>query len=145
MSWKDAYNKALNLLARREHSRKELFEKLKKRDFIKADIDEALEMLIERDLQSDHRFAQSYLQGRKNKGYGPVRIHQELREKGIDDTLINELLNFRDETWCILANAVRQKKFGNQKFTIFKERAKQMKFLQYRGFTQEQINYGVKG
>jgi regulatory protein len=82
---KNAKDSALNLLARREHSRMELTQKLKLRNFSENEISQTIEQLTQQDLQSDKRFAECYMRSRAEKGFGPVRIKFELREKGVDE------------------------------------------------------------
>ena len=130
---------AIGLLANREHSRLELERKLRQREFNESAIASLLTWLIENDLQSDERFTEAYCRHRSRKGYGPVRITQELRERGVEDRLIAEYVSAGDESWFIACRAVWVKKFDREEANDFSARAKQMKFLQYRGFTSEQI------
>jgi len=135
----EAYQLAIKLLARREHSRLELFHKLKARGFESGDIENLLDELAAQNFQSDTRFAEAYVSMRKQKGYGPIRIQQELHEKGISDEITSQFLNTHDENWQMLAEQVRIKKFGQDPPETFEEKAKQMRFLQYRGFTHDQF------
>jgi SOS response regulatory protein OraA/RecX len=86
---------AMDLLARREHSRRELKQKLKKRFRDDALIEEQLDTLAEENLQSDTRYAESFLRQRFNRGHGPVRIRQEMRQKGIPDSIRLRLRGIR--------------------------------------------------
>jgi regulatory protein len=131
--------KALDLLARREHSRLELGRKLKTRGFNENEIEAVLDGLKNSGLQSDERFVESYITSRKNKGYGLVRIRQELKERGVASELIEDYLFKDDEQWIFLAQKVKLKRFGSKQPSDFKEKAKQSVFLQYRGFTSDQI------
>ena len=72
------------MLARREHSRRELTQKLTEKSFEKADIEELLNEFVALNWQSDQRFAESYSRSRLRNGYGPIRIQYELRERGIE-------------------------------------------------------------
>ena len=130
---------AIGLLANREHSRVELERKLRQREFEGTVIEQVIEQLSASGLQSDERFTEAYCRHRSRKGYGPVRIAQELRERGVEDGLIAEYVNADDESWSLACQAVWQKKFGGKQAADFNARAKQMKFLQYRGFNAEQI------
>lgn len=136
-----ALKKALDLLARREHSLHELRCKLLSRAFSPSVIEEVLKKLVDHQWQSDERFAEAYIHARKRNLFGPVRIRQELVERGVSDNIINSLLLDDDNEWINRANSLRIKHFGDVKPTDFKERAKQMRFLQYRGFTTEQIKH----
>ena len=132
---------AMDLLARREHSRQELFFKLKKRGFDDQEILEELNKLKTNNWQDDERFTEMYIQARTRRGYGPCRIRMELEEKGVATDIIQSYL---DDEWIELAKQVRCKRFGGELPKQYNEKAKQMRFLQYRGFTVEQINKALK-
>lgn len=138
---KVALKKALDLLARREHSLHELRCKLLSREFSPSVIEEVLKKLVDHQWQSDERFTEAYIHVRKQNMFGSVRIRQELSERGVSNDMINSLLLDDDNEWIGLANSLRIKRFGDVKPTDFKERAKQMRFLQYRGFTMGQIKH----
>jgi regulatory protein len=140
-----AENVAMNLLARREHSRAELAEKLRKREFEPEEVDATISSLAERNLVSDERFAESFTSGRIRRGQGPVRIRQELRQRGVADALIEACLVTLAPDWGGIAIEVRRKKFGAAVPDDFKEKARQMRFLQYRGFTTDQIQAAFGG
>jgi len=133
--------KAIELLARREHSVRELSLKLQQRDFNSALIDEVLGVLQNERLLSDERFAEEYIRARSNKGIGPLRLRQELAERGVSSELSDCFLD--DGDWPQRVVDVRVKKFGSVLPTDFKDRAKQTRFLQYRGFTAEQIRLAI--
>ncbi len=130
---------AMNLLARREHLRHELAFKLGKRFGSDAEsaIKSVLDDLSAEGLLSDERFTESYIRQRVGKGYGPDRIRQELRQKGVDTALLDLALESADVDWVERAAAVRFKKFGSTPPLDFKEKARQMRFLNYRGFGAE--------
>jgi len=130
--------RAMNLLARREHSVAELVTKLSI-DFEYDDIIIAINKLTEKNLQSDQRFAENYLRYRSQRGFGYQKIRQELKERGVDAGLISETCAESDIDWFALAADARCKRFGEQQPEDYKERAKQQRFLQSRGFTHEQI------
>lgn len=132
---------AMNLLARREHSIKELQDKLLVRDYAQDEIHKALQTLTQEGLQSDERFMESFIHARMGRGSGPTKIKAELRQRGLSDTLVEACLDERNTGWYKVAEEVRKKKFGDSKPADFKERAKQSRFLQYRGFTSDQIRY----
>lgn len=139
ISVSDLRNTAINILARREHSRYELKQKLLKKSSCLEDIEVILDDLREHGYQSDTRFTEGYSQMRKRKGFGPVRIQLELQEKRIAEELIAEYIHMNDEQWFTHAKQVRRKRFGENIPDEFEARAKQSRFLQYRGFTHEQI------
>ena len=139
ISPRDIRLNAMNLLARREHLREELKIKLIKRfgAHVQAEVEEILENLETENLLSDERFVESYLRQRGNKGYGPDRIRQELRQKGAPSELISIAFEATEQDWVALAREVRCKKFGPQGPGDFKEKSKQIRFLMYRGFSGE--------
>ena len=103
------YNAGLNLLARREHSCKELEQKLVKR-FAPRLVQQAINDLRSNGLLSDERFAEALIHARSGKGYGPRYIAQELAQKGIAKELSGELLDERDPQWMARATEVALKK-----------------------------------
>lgn len=133
---------AMNLLARREHSYKELRQKLIQKSGDQSLIpliDEALADLQARNLLHDGRFAEAVLGARIGQGKGPVLVAAELKEKGISQEIIDELISETDVFWSELVKDVRKKRFGPELPLDFKDRARQMRFLQSRGFTLNHI------
>lgn len=135
----EARKKAMDYLARREYGRLELNKKLSHFGFAPDVAASAVDQLHDDGLQDDRRFAESFLRSRISQGKGPVRTRLDLRERGLDDVLIEEVLGDSAANWVELATAVRLKKFGTAEPRDFKEKARQMRFLQYRGFEQEHI------
>lgn len=131
---------ALFLLTRRDHSRQELRQKLSRKDYDAADIDIILTRLEETGLINTERFAESYTHYRRGKGYGPRRIAMELQQKGITDAVIAEQVKITDNAWFTEIRAVWRKHFKGRLPADQKQRAKQLRFLYNRGFTQDQIN-----
>lgn len=127
------------MLARREHSRLELRSKLIAKKFPPNLVDEALAQIAQKTWQSDQRFTQAYIAIRARRGYGPIRIQAELRERGIDSETIMAAIAQYEAEWPQILTDVCQKKFGSQLATDMAIRAKQLRFLQYRGFTADQI------
>jgi len=139
------YQSAMNMLARREHSVFELTRKLQQKDFPSELINEVIERLVADRLLSDERFAEAYVRMRSARGYGLQRISMEMQERGVASELISHAIEQCDVDWIALAHDVRNKKFGEQQPAEFALRAKQMKFLQYRGFSHAQINAAITG
>jgi regulatory protein len=133
----------MNLLSRREHSLAELRTKLIARDYSPEEIEPALQRLAADGLVSDERFAEMFIASRMRKGQGPVRIRMELEKRGVAAELISLHLGVMALEWHSLAKQVRSRKFGVQQPDEFKEKARQMRFLEYRGFTGEQIRAAV--
>ncbi|MBL6817835.1 MAG: regulatory protein RecX [SAR86 cluster bacterium] len=133
------YNKALDIISRREHSEKEIREKLYKK-FNDHKVSElAITSLIEKGLVNDHRFAEMYIVARKRKGFGPKKIAYELLAKGVSDDISSQALN-EEGGWRIAALNAFNKKYKNGIADNFKEMNKQKIFLQNRGFTFEEID-----
>ncbi|SRR5579883_295449 len=130
---------ALSLLARRDHSQQELLQKLKAKGFSPDSIRLIIDDLLKAGLINEQRFIENYLHFRRAKGYGPQRIWQELQARGLADEVIAERLQITDNAWFTNARKVWQKHFKGRLPTDYPTRAKQMRFLQYRGFTREQI------
>jgi len=133
-------NSAVRLLARREHSYHELRQKLLLREFPRDAIDAVLEQLMQQGYQSDERFAQVYTNSRIRRGYGALKIQAELQERGVDKELIMAVVPDDAEFWQEQLALVWRKKFppSSEKPT-WNEQARQMRFLQSRGFAGEQI------
>lgn len=130
---------AMNHLARREHSASELRDKLARRFDAPALIEEVVNKLTEEKLQSDERFAEAFVSMRMRQGKGPLRITLELQQKGVAAELREAYLDVSDREWQDLAREVRDKRFGFELPSQPKEKARQIRFLQYRGFTSEQV------
>ena len=139
----EARKKAMDYLARREHGRAELLTKLTKFGFDADVADDAIAHLGVDGLQSDQRFVEAFVSSRINQGKGPAKIRADLREKGVKDKPIEEGLQEAAQDWYALAVAVRLRKFGAQLPGEFKEKARQMRFLQSRGFEADHIHAAV--
>ena len=135
---------AVRLLARREHSAEEICQKLTKREFEADEIATALLELKQGDWQSDERFAEAYIRARRLKGFGPVRIASELRDRGVDEQITDRYLLADDDIWWRMLEQEYQKKYHGSPFEDYQEKAKRMRFLQYRGFSLDQIHAVVK-
>lgn len=135
----DCRQKALDLLSRREHSCHELRLKLQKKAFDTDDIESLLSDLMREGLLSDARFCESYVRHRANRGFGPLRIRAELMHRQVADDLIENHLHMQEINWTKHASLAKCKKFGMLPPSDVQGKIKQMAFLQYRGFTSEQI------
>jgi regulatory protein len=133
----------VGLLARREHSEFELRQKLSIREFAEADIELAIERLLEKNYLSDSRFAISTCRYRANRGYGWRYIANELKQKGVCSIIIQELRNNCEIDWYLQAELAYNKRFGERGIKdpkeAKKEQAKKIRFLQYRGFSHDEI------
>ena len=125
---------AMDLLARREHSRLELARKLHKRFHQYETIEIVLDLLAQDQLLSDKRFTEAYINYRRRAGFGPVKIASELRERGINDALADKFLYQNSEDWRVTAATAMQKKFGANTAIDSKQRLRQYRFMLHRGF-----------
>lgn len=132
----DCEKAAVRLLARREHSRRELWHKLVQRGFDDAVIDEVLARLRDENWQSDERYAESYVRSRVERGYGPDRILAELRQRGVDESLAAWALDEVGADWAALARQQLYRHFSAPP-TDFDERVKRYRHLLNRGFAPE--------
>ncbi len=134
----------MRLLTGREHSRKELLQKLAVKGFAKESIEPILEELSAENWQSDARYAESYARSRILKGYGPTFIAYELRQHGIDlgKTPLFDLEALAESVaggWMALLQQIYSKKYGNDPIPNRNEWAKRSRFLLQRGFTNAMI------
>ncbi|MEW6353619.1 MAG: regulatory protein RecX [Pseudomonadota bacterium] len=134
---------ALRLLARREHSAQELRRKLHDKGYPGNEVDALLERLARDKLLSDERFMESFIHVRTAKGHGPLLIRAELEARGVARTLIADAIAVSAPHWREAARRVRHKRFGAAPRDQ-RERVRQMRFLQQRGFTAEQISAAFK-
>lgn len=135
--------RALDLLARREHTRAELQRKLAPHTDDPQELTELLDALTQRGWLSDARFAEALVHDKQAK-FGTQRLAHELRERGVDDAVIRDRLAELKETELDRARQVWQSKFGALPEDA-KARAKQMRFLQSRGFSFEVIGKVLRG
>ena len=132
------------MLATREHSSQELKRKLSAKKIHKELIEAVLKQLTYEGAQDDRRYAEVYIRIRSMRGYGPVRIGQELKRRGVEKKIISDTIGNSNLDWSNLANLVHSKKFKSLPETL-SERSGQTRFLQYRGFTFEQIREALRG
>jgi len=125
---------AIAALARREHSVLEIKRKLKHKGFNEGEIEESIAQLIENNLLSEERFTESYINMRKRRGYGPTRIAQELRERGISEECFDSYLDRNNGEWREVMRDQYIKKYGQTVAAEYSEKAKRAKYIQSRGF-----------
>ena len=131
---RSAYDKALGLLARREHSARELKTKLAVRGHAGEEAGEAIDRLKDQHYQDDERFASSLARKRAAQGYGPQRIHAELKSHGLADAAIHAALAALDIDWIASATAQLRRHSGARAPADRSERSKRAQFLLRRGF-----------
>jgi regulatory protein len=134
---------ALALLAGREFAREELRDRLLRRGYPEPLVTSAIEQLVSERLVSDERFTEELIRQRSMRGQGPLRIRLELRERNVADGVVDEALASAGIDWGERAHAVRRRRFGAKPPADFRERAKQARFLQYRGFSADQVRVAL--
>ena len=133
------YNKALDLVSRREHSQYELIQKLNKRyPETMPIIEEVVKKLAVNNILNDERFAEMYLNSRARKGFGPKKIEMELNFKKVDSSFI-AIAIAEYESWTENAQNELLKKFKGVKPTDYNSKMKQKQFLFNRGFSSKII------
>lgn len=136
--------KAMDFLARREYGQSELIKKLSDKGYVCRMVELGVIQLTEEGLQCDQRFSESFVQSRINQGKGPVRIRLDLAQKGVSQSVIEFAIEAAAADWFGLARDVRQRKFGEEQPADFAVKAKQMRFLQYRGFEQDHVQAALR-
>ncbi len=129
----------LRLLSRREHSQQELLNKLALKGFDRLDSQAVIDELAEQGWQSDLRFSESYVRYRIAKGYGPVKIANELNLRGINGFDLDSAVLDVSEGWHEVIKHVYKKKYPDETLLTNKEWLKRCRFLQQRGFKSEMI------
>jgi regulatory protein len=130
---------ALKLLAGRDFGRRELLTRLQRKGYSAAVSTAVVDQLAAERLLSEGRFVSQFIRQHAGRGHGPVRIRLELRERGIDLEAIEAALDDSGEDWVESARLARRRKFGAELPANLRERAKQARFLQYRGFSADQV------
>ena len=129
----------LRLLTRREHSRKEIEQKLSAKGYQRSQLNLVLDELTKQSWQDDSRYAESYLNMRSQKGFGPVKIAYELRQQGVDKAEIDALIQAKTDTWATSLQQLYTKKFADPAIKDHTERTKRIRFLSQRGFPSGMI------
>ncbi|MBX2824030.1 MAG: recombination regulator RecX [Gammaproteobacteria bacterium] len=141
----NAGKKALDLLARREHSTFEIVEKLRARGFSDEIISVVVEDLQNRNYLSDRRFAETFVEQRLRKGRGERSIRADLNRRGINAEDTREALVNHASAWSDLAISTLLRKIPDgfelpeDRSEAYRLKAKYSRFLQSRGFSTEQI------
>jgi regulatory protein len=137
----DLRERALRLLARREHSRAELVRKLEQAGFETSDIQPLLDEFENKNWLSDRRFAESYVADHRARA-GSIKLAYDLRQRGVSDSIIEALLSDNRDSEVERAREVWKKKFGSLPADAA-EKSRQMRFMQSRGFTFEIIRRAI--
>ena len=130
---------ALRLLNRRDYCAAELAARLVERGVDKPLAAEVVEGLGRERLVDDARYAENFVAWHSGRGQGPLRIAHELKELGVAPALVEQAVNASGADWRARCAKVRRRRFGDEPPTEWKERARQARFLQYRGFSADQV------
>lgn len=125
------------LLAKKEYSKSDLKQKLLAYGADLIEVDALLEELAQQNYQSDERMAGMLLRSQIRQGRGPARIKQALKKHEIDPDLAQQ--EYDEIDWFKQAFDLKVKKFGTEVVKDPKQKAKQIRFLQYRGFSMDII------
>jgi len=136
---KEILHRAIALLSRREHSATELSNKLCQRGYEYDEVNPVILSLIEQDYISDERYADCVLRSRVNKGYGWRFVQNELSQKGVSSSIAQKVVKNHQIDWYLQAELAYNKRFGNSQIEDQKDKAKRIRFLQYRGFSNDEI------
>lgn len=135
----DLRERALRLLARREHSRFELARKLGQAGFVQDEIESLLDEFEGKNWLSDQRFAESYVADHRART-GNVKLAYDLRQRGVDEAVIKSVLSQHCDNELERARQVWEKKFGSIPADAA-EKTRQMRFMQSRGFMADAIRH----
>ena len=129
----NAYEKGIELLARREHSARELKTKLARRGIEKDEADAVLSRLQSKDFQNDARFGEMLVRTRIESGYGPRWIVAELKTHGIAEAKARALIDAAEPDWSGIARDQLRRRYSRKPANLA-ERVKRANFLLRRGF-----------
>ncbi len=142
-------DRAIRILAMRDHSEQELRRKLvapvmskngpEALDATPDELEQVVAWCIENRYLDDNRFVGQFIASRSRKGYGPARIRQELSQKGIARQVVDQAMRECDIDWVSLAREQAQRKYGEPLPSAFTEKVKVQRFLLYRGYLMEDI------
>jgi regulatory protein len=129
---------AVGLLGRRDFASGELRQKLEEQGFDTQVVENTVSELVEGGVLNDARYAENYVTYHAERGQGPVRIAADLRELGLPAEVIQAALDAGPD-WRQRAREVRIRRFGLAEPQSWTQKAKQGRFLQYRGFSSDHI------
>ncbi|MCF6300063.1 MAG: recombination regulator RecX [Proteobacteria bacterium] len=135
---------AMGSLAMREHSFKELFDKLITKGHDESVVDKLLETLQRENLLDNLRFAEVYWRSRSRKGYGPLRISREIEAKGVDSPTSDSGLLAAKLDFELVIKQVYSKKYRGQHIVDYKDKVKRQNYLYQRGFPTDLIRMVIE-
>jgi regulatory protein len=132
---------ALPWLAKRDYSSAELQRKLAALGYQEVAVADAIERLQAERVLDDARYCERYVSYQAHRGQGPVRVRHDLAAEGLPGALIDPALEGQD--WRQHCREARRKRFGPDLPADWKEKGRQSKFLQYRGFSSDHIRFAL--
>jgi regulatory protein len=135
--------RALRMLARREYSRREMYNRLSSSDVDDAELQSVLDEFEDKGWLSEQRFVDAVVQTRRRR-FGAGRVLRELEDKGVSEEGLAAARESLAESEIEAARGVWQKKFGQPPESLA-ERAKQTRFLAGRGFSADVIRNVLDG
>ena len=141
-----AWDYAISLLNRRDYTSRELSRKLEQRGYLEHPVEVVVGDLVSMNKVNDERYGQNFVAFRARRGHGPARIRADLKSSGLTRAAIDGAVKGEDAPdFAALARTVRARKFGSEVPKDRKERARQARFLQYRGFSTDHIRAVLEG
>lgn len=130
---------ALASLCMREHSIKEITDKLTRKEYQQDSIEIVIKECLQDNYLNEQRFAEIFWRSRARKGFGPNKIAMELKQKGISTSMIEESSHQEELDFDEVIKNTYFKKFKGLKIVDFKDKAKRQNYLYQRGFPIELI------
>jgi regulatory protein len=138
--YRQALARAVRLLTRREHSEQEIRKKLEG-EYPAPIIERVIQSCKDREWLNEERFMTVFIRSRAARGYGPLRVTQELRFKGLSNEQIKGAFECSELDWFDLARLQVQRRVMDISTLDRTARARLQSFLQRRGFTSDQVRF----
>lgn len=139
MTEQELYDYAVSLLAKKNYSSGDMHRQLARLTEKMDDVEHVLRRLTDNRYLNDIQLISYLFDKQIKKFHGPTRIKQELRQKGFPPVLIEQEIEQSDVDWYELAKEARVRKFGDALPTDPKEKNKQIRHLQYKGYAMDTI------
>lgn len=127
------YDFAVGLLAKRDYSSGEMRRSLFRQVNDGEIVNRVMNRLLSHHYLDDARLAEKEISKQLGKFHGLSRIKQDLRQKGLDPLVVEQVLEDTDVDWFEICLKAKEKKFGDSQSQDQKEKAKMIRYLQYRG------------
>jgi len=140
MNEQELYDYAISLLAKKDYSSGDMTRLLTRLTENHAAADAVMNRLMANSYLDDVRLINYLINKHIKKAHGPTRIRQEIRQKGFPQELIEQALSRVEVDWYALARELKVRKFGEDLPAEYQEKNKQIRYLQYRGFSMDMIS-----